>query len=142
MPRAKPIGAIGERQPLQVRAGHTLSPITVVVAPKGGGTFDHAGGQLVVRLFLKEGDEAPLLADAFDPPEQLADNALGQPRFVVRQSRARLTAALAAAGPDPNPTRRPPARVLWWTCSFETAGGALIPIFYGEYIVYLGAGGV
>lgn len=137
-------GSIGLRQDLEVRAGHTLTPQIAPIGLGTGGTFDPTGGQLVLRLLGEELATAPLVEDAFDPPERLPD-VDGLVRYRITQSRTRLAAVLVAAGPEPvRPVREgynKRRRRLWWTCSWQDSEGELHPLYFGHFDVWLGAAG-
>jgi hypothetical protein len=137
-------GSIGRRQPLEVRAGHTLTPQIAVLTLASGQTLDAEGASLVLRIFQHESDLAELSVPggAFDVPERLADTADGSPRFLITQSKERLAAVLEAAGPEPLVSSRPrTTRNLYWTCSYQEAAGALFPMYFGAFTVWLGAAG-
>lgn len=133
-------GSIGERQPLEVRSDHTLAPQTLTVTLRSGQILDPTGGDLVLKLYRAEGDTVPLIDPAFDAPVQLSNDADGRPRFLISQSRALLAAALAALSP-PVTAREKLLRQLWWTCSWQDSQGQKFPLYYGEFVVYLGAAG-
>jgi hypothetical protein len=137
-------GSIGRRQPLEVRAGHTLTPQIAVLTLASGQTLDTDGASLVLRIFRGEADLAELSVPggAFDVPERLPDDVDGSPRFLITQTKERLAAVLEAAGPEPTSSGKPrTARTLYWTCSYQDAGGALFPVYYGTFTVWLGAAG-
>lgn len=141
---AKANGSIGTRQNLEVRDGHTLAPQIAVLSLASGQPLDATGATLVLRIYKAEGDRDPL-ASAFDPPTRIADDAQGNPRWLITQSRALLSAVMLAAGAEPSApasaTWRKQQRRLWWTCSYQDASGRLFPAYYGTFTVYLGASG-
>lgn len=144
MPRVITHGSIGTRQPLEVRADHTLEPQVLTLKLKSGQILDPTGGQLILKLFEDADDTAPLIDPSFDPPERIDDDLLGRPRFVISQSRALVAAALAALGPAPvqPATGRPLAyRRLYWTCSWLDSRGRKLPVYYGPFDIWLGAAG-